>query len=129
MATIDHTQYPASAALFGLPPAPRRITPIHIPASPAPREAARAIRATADPVVRIDSAGDWYEIAAPFNRAALGAWRSLPGRKWLARDKRNLVPVHARAALWQLLRDHYAGATLVVDGVDKGTIESRKAVA
>jgi hypothetical protein len=57
----------------------------------------------------------WYKVITPFDRGAVAEFKTIPGR-WFTTVKEgdkevpvNMVPKKQRAALWALLRNHYAG--------------------
>lgn len=61
--------------------------------------------------VRIESADGGFLVRAPYKKAAVPAWRGVPGRRWRPEHKANFVPARAKAALWDLLKAFYAGYT------------------
>lgn len=72
-----------------------------------------------------------YLVKAPYKPAAVAAFRTIPGRRWVAELKATFIPKDGRESLWNLLRDHYAGLTLVSDcpslgqGIQRRMIPSR----
>jgi hypothetical protein len=62
------------------------------------------------------------EVRAPFNEAALPAWRGVPGQRWDKEAKARTIPATqaARAALWALLRRHYPGQLMKTE---KGLVQ------
>ncbi len=50
-------------------------------------------------------------VYTPFNEAMVAGFRTIPGRRWSAEHKANIIPATqpARAALWALLKKHFAG--------------------
>lgn len=62
--------------------------------------------------LRVSSRGTGWYLSAPYNPAATVALRGIPGRRWDADRKENFIPSSGRAALWAMLREHYAGCTL-----------------
>ena len=55
--------------------------------------------------------GDYYRVETPFRRGAkaefIAAWRAIPGRRY--KDNSNYVPVVQKKALFELLRQFFAG--------------------
>lgn len=72
--------------------------------------------------VRLSSKLTGYYVKAPYKPAAVEAWRSIRGRKWDGDAEENFVPTGSRAALWHLLRTHYAGLELTTDHGFSGPI-------
>lgn len=70
--------------------------------------------------IRTSTKGTGYYVKAPYNKAAVAAWRAIPGRKFDRDAGENYIPMEQKRALWNLLRTYYAGQTLVTDLV--GTI-------
>ena len=56
---------------------------------------------------------DGLAVTTPFDPEALKAFRAIPGRRFDVAAKVWVVPTEQRAAVWALLRRHFAGALAV----------------
>lgn len=99
--------------------------PVATPATATP--ATMAVSPTDPPKVTIGKRTDrwiWHGkeytkevlvVASPKHDGFIAAVRSLPGRHWDGASKVWTLPKDQRPALWNALRTHFAGATLVTD--------------
>lgn len=85
------------------------------PAEPAPSTAKVA-------KIYVERAAGRIMAKTPYSPGFVAAVKSISGRRWHANVKGWSVPDTKRAALWDAMKAHYAGAEIVVDGEDRGTI-------
>lgn len=60
--------------------------------------------------VRIEEQGDSLVVFTAYNEQAVWGFRSIPGQRWDRSVKANVVPKTAKAALWTVLKAHFAGS-------------------
>jgi hypothetical protein len=69
----------------------------------------KAVTRKADITITVH--GDYFKVVTPYRRKGskefVAAWRAIPGRRF--RDRANFIPMTQKTALWELLREFFAG--------------------
>lgn len=59
--------------------------------------------------IKVEEHGNLLHVSTPFSEDAIGAWRTVPGRRWDKALKVNVVPAAQKVALWALFKRCYPG--------------------